>query len=94
MNEMTESGVFVDIDTDYKESVKEIQIFPNRDQAKRHGVSVQEIGTTINALIGGVVVGKYSKDGHRNDIRIKRPMLLEIDWMILRKSLLEIQEEN
>jgi hydrophobe/amphiphile efflux-1 (HAE1) family protein len=71
MNEMTESGVFVDIDTDYKESVKEIQIFPNRDQAKRHGVSVQEIGTTINALIGGVVVGKYSKDGHRNDIRIK-----------------------
>ncbi len=71
MNEMNESGVFVDIDTDYKESVKEIQIFPNRDQAKRHGVSVQEIGTTINALIGGVVVGKYSKDGHRNDIRIK-----------------------
>lgn len=71
MNEMTESGVFVDIDTDYKESVKEIQIFPNRDQAKRHGVSVQEIGTTINALIGGFVVGKYSKDGHRNDIRIK-----------------------
>lgn len=71
MNEMNESENFVDIDTDYKESVKEIQIFPNRDQAKRHGVSVQEIGTTINALIGGVVVGKYSKDGHRNDIRIK-----------------------
>lgn len=71
MNEMNESGVFVDIDTDYKESVKEIQIFPHREQAKRHGVSVQEIGTTINALIGGVVVGKYSKDGHRNDIRIK-----------------------
>lgn len=71
MNEMRETGIYTDIDTDYKESVKEIQVFPDRNQAKLRGVSVQEIGTTINALIGGVVVGKYSKDGHRNDIRIK-----------------------
>lgn len=71
MKEMQESGEFVDIDTDYKASVKEVQIFPNRDAAKARGVSVQEIGTTINALIGGAVVGKYSKDGHRNDIRVK-----------------------
>lgn len=71
MKEMKESGVFVDSDTDFKESVTEIQIFPDRDKAKLRGVSVQEIGTTINALIGGVVVGKYSKDGHRNDIRVK-----------------------
>lgn len=71
MEEMRTAGAFVDIDTDYKESVKEIQIFPDREKAKLRGVSVQEIGTTINALIGGVVVGKYSKDGHRNDIRVK-----------------------
>ena len=71
MNEMKESGTYTDIDTDFKESVKEIQVFPDRDKAKSRGVSVQEIGTTINALIGGVVVGKYSKEGHRNDIRIK-----------------------
>lgn len=71
MKEMSESGNFVDIDTDYKASVIEIQVFPDRDKAKQRGVSVLEIGTTINALIGGTVVGKYSKDGHRNDIRIK-----------------------
>lgn len=71
MEEMRQSGEFVDIDTDYKASVMEIQVFPDREKAKRFGVSVQEIGTTINALIGGVVVGKYSKDGHRNDIRVK-----------------------
>lgn len=71
MADMKESGIYVDTDTDFKESVKEIQIFPDRDKAKLRGVSVLEIGTTINALIGGVVVGKYSKDGHRNDIRIK-----------------------
>ncbi len=71
MKEMKDSGLFTDIDTDYKESVLEIKIFPDREKAKRYGVSVQEIGTTINALIGGVVVGKYSKEGHRNDIRVK-----------------------
>lgn len=71
MNEMKDSGFYADTDTDFKESVMEIQVFPDRDKAKLRGVSVQEIGTTINALIGGVVVGKYSKDGHRNDIRIK-----------------------
>jgi hydrophobe/amphiphile efflux-1 (HAE1) family protein len=71
MKEMENSDTFVDIDTDYKTSVMEIQIFPDREKAKNRGVSVREIGTTINALIGGLVVGKYSKDGHRNDIRIK-----------------------
>ncbi len=71
MADMKASGIYTDIDTDYKESVKEIHVFPDRDKAKARGVSVQEIGTTINALIGGVVVGKYSKEGHRNDIRIK-----------------------
>ena len=71
MAEMKQSNLFNDVDTDYKESVMEIKIFPDRDRAKLYGVSVQEIGTTINALIGGVVVGKYSKEGHRNDIRVK-----------------------
>ncbi len=71
MDEMKSTGAYTDVDTDYKESVQEIKIFPDRDRAKQFGVSVQEIGTTINALIGGVVVGKYSKEGHRNDIRVK-----------------------
>lgn len=71
MAEMAQSGVFSDIDTDYKATVKEVQVFPDRKKAKQRGVSVNEIGTTINALIGGTVVGKYSKEGHRNDIRIK-----------------------
>lgn len=71
MEDMRTSGVFSDMDTDYKASVKEIQVFPDREKAKLRGVSVLEVGTTINALIGGTVVGKYSKEGHRNDIRIK-----------------------
>lgn len=71
MKDMEETGIFADVDTDFKSSVYEVQIFPDREKAKSRGVSVQEIGSTINALIGGVVVGKYSKDGHRFDVRLK-----------------------
>ena len=71
MDEMIKSGVYTDVDTDYKEAVKEVHILPNREAAKKYGVSVDEIGRTINALVGGAVVGKFSKDGHRNDIRVK-----------------------
>lgn len=71
MDEMRDSGIYTDVDTDYKEAVKEVHIIPNREAAKKYGVSVDEIGRTINALVGGAVVGKFSKDGHRNDIRVK-----------------------
>lgn len=71
MADMESSGFYTDVDTDYKDSVKEVHIIPDRDAAKRYGVSVQEIGNTINALVGSIVVGKFSKDGHRNDIRVK-----------------------
>ncbi len=71
MDDMKASGIYTDVDTDYKEAVKEVHIIPNRVAAKKYGVSVDEIGRTINALVGGAVVGKFSKDGHRNDIRVK-----------------------
>ncbi len=71
MDQMKGTGKFVDVDTDFKESVTEIHIIPNREMAKRYGVSVQEIGNTVNALVGGTIIGKYSKGGHRYDIRIK-----------------------
>ncbi len=71
MEEMRTSGQFTDVDTDYKESVEEVHIIPDREAAKRYGVSVNEIGRTINALVGGQAVAKFSKGGHRNDIRVK-----------------------
>jgi HAE1 family hydrophobic/amphiphilic exporter-1 len=71
MKKMQDSNQFSDVDTDYKESVQEVHVIPNREMAKRFGVPVQEIGTTVNALVGGTIIGKYSKGGHRYDIRIK-----------------------
>ncbi len=71
MEEMEKSGKMADIDSNYLLGMPEIQVKPNREQAAMHGVSVQAIGSTINAMIGGVRVGQYQKDGKRNDIRLQ-----------------------
>lgn len=71
MKEMEASGKFLDIDSNYRESIKELAIIPDRDKARLRGVSVSDIGETMNALVGGAVVGKFTKDGHRYDIRIR-----------------------
>ncbi|HEX7674958.1 MAG TPA: efflux RND transporter permease subunit [Bdellovibrio sp.] len=79
MTQMDKTGLMADIDTDYLLGMPEIQIKPTREASAQHGVSVSSIGTTVNALIGGVKVGEYPQGGHRYDIRVKlndegRPM--------------------
>jgi hydrophobe/amphiphile efflux-1 (HAE1) family protein len=69
--EMDSSGLMSDIDSDYRLGMPEIQLKPDRVQAGLHGVSIATIGQTVNALIGGVVVGQYPKGGHRYDIQVR-----------------------
>ncbi|MDO8461364.1 MAG: efflux RND transporter permease subunit, partial [Deltaproteobacteria bacterium] len=70
-NQMQASGLMMDIDTNYLEGTKEIRVVPNREKAAARGVNISLIGDTINAMIGGVRVGKYTRDGKRYDIRLK-----------------------
>ncbi len=65
------TGLVTDIDSDYQLGQSEVQVVPNRERAVAAGVSIQAIGETINALIGGVLVGKFTRDGRRYDIRIR-----------------------
>jgi len=68
---MVDSGLMIDVDSDYLEGMPEIQIVPDRIQAALHGVSIEAIGTTVNALIGGVKNGQYTKSGRRYDIYVQ-----------------------
>src|SRR5690606_5247946 len=43
----------------------------DRVKARLHGVSVKDIGLTIQTMIGGVVAGQFSKGGRRYDIKVK-----------------------
>jgi hydrophobe/amphiphile efflux-1 (HAE1) family protein len=68
---LRERGTVVDLDTDYQIGMPELRVLPNRALASDIGVSVDEVATTLNALIGGVRVGKYSSGGRRVDVRLK-----------------------
>ena len=65
------SGLVVDLDTDYQLGMPELSILPNRARAADIGVSIDDLATTLNALVGGVRAGKYSSGGRRVDVRLK-----------------------
>lgn len=69
--ELAASGLVVDIDTDYRLGMPELQVEPDRKRASDLGISVEEIATALNSLVGGVRVGKYSSGGRRVDVRMR-----------------------
>ncbi|MCM2315238.1 MAG: efflux RND transporter permease subunit [Thermoanaerobaculia bacterium] len=68
---LTASGFAVDVDTDYQLGMPELRVIPERDRAADLGVAMEDVATTINALVGGVRVGKYSAGARRVDIRMR-----------------------
>jgi len=70
-NQMKQSDLFVDVDTDYLSGMPEIRIYPDREKAYEHGVSVSSVAGVINALIGGTRIAKYTKGGRRYDVRVR-----------------------
>ncbi|MGB8959121.1 MAG: efflux RND transporter permease subunit [Candidatus Aminicenantales bacterium] len=71
MGDLSASGAVVDLDSDYRVGMPELQVSPDRAVCADVGVSVDDVATTINALVGGIRVGKYSSGGRRLDVRLK-----------------------
>jgi multidrug efflux pump len=71
MRKLETSGLVVDLDTDYQLGMPELRIKPERSRAADIGVSIDDVATTLNALVGGIRVGKYSSGGRRLDVRLK-----------------------
>jgi hydrophobe/amphiphile efflux-1 (HAE1) family protein len=71
VGELDKTGLVTDLDTNYDLGQPEIHVVPDRQKAAAHGVSIGSIAETVNAMIGGVLVGTYEKGGHRYDIRLK-----------------------
>ncbi|HLL53430.1 MAG TPA: efflux RND transporter permease subunit, partial [Myxococcaceae bacterium] len=65
------SGLVVDLDTDYQLGMPELRITPDRARAADLGVSVEDVATMLNALVGGSRIGKFSSGGRRVDVRMR-----------------------
>jgi hydrophobe/amphiphile efflux-1 (HAE1) family protein len=69
--ELEQSGLVTDLVTDYQVGAPEVQVVPDRRRASDVGVSVSDLANTISALVGGNVVGKFSTEGRRIDMRVR-----------------------
>jgi multidrug efflux pump subunit AcrB len=65
------TGLVVDLDTDYQIGMPEIRIVPDRARAADLGIPIEDVATALNAMVGGVRVGKFSQDGRRVDMRLR-----------------------
>jgi hydrophobe/amphiphile efflux-1 (HAE1) family protein len=70
-DDLEASGLVTDLVSDYQLGGQELQIVPDRRRATELGVSVSDLGTTVSALVGGNIVGKFSTGGRRIDIRMR-----------------------
>ncbi len=71
MEKMRATDLMTDVDTDYRLGMPEVRVVPDREKAGERGVSIESIGDTVNATIGGLRVGKYTQGGRRYDIRVR-----------------------
>jgi multidrug efflux pump subunit AcrB len=68
-DEAMQTGLVTDVNSDYQVGMPEVRVVPDRNKAADLGVSMADIGQTINAAIGGSRVGKFKEGGRRFDIR-------------------------
>lgn len=71
MDKLNDTGLVSDLDTDYKIGKPEVQVVPDRERAAARAVNTASIGQTVNALVGGVLAGRYTKGAHRYDVRVR-----------------------
>lgn len=71
MDKMKKSGLVMDVDTDYLLGKPELQIEPDREFAALRGVTIQDIGATLQAMVGGVRVNQYTENGHRYYVMVQ-----------------------
>ncbi|NUN93213.1 MAG: efflux RND transporter permease subunit [Verrucomicrobiae bacterium] len=71
LKRLGETGLMTDLDTDYREGMPEVRIWPDRARAAASSVSMETLGNTVNAAIGGVRQGNFTSDGRRYDVRLR-----------------------
>ncbi len=70
-NEMKKSDLYVDVDSDYEEGMPEVRVYPDRQKAFEHGVSIQTIARTVSTMVAGERINKYTQNGRRYDVRVR-----------------------
>jgi len=65
------SPTIVDTYSDYRLGSPEVRVRPDRKRASDLGISMETIGRTVDALVGGVRIVKFKDQGRRYDVRVR-----------------------
>ncbi len=74
IDELSDSDVVTDPNTDIQEGNPEYHVKPNRQKLSDRGVSLSTVTQAMNSLIGGALLNgqvEYPKDGHRYEIEVR-----------------------
>lgn len=71
IGKLRQSGVVTDLDSDYRLGQPELRITPDRVRCSDVGVSMEDVATTLNSLVGGQRIAKFSQNGRRVDTRVR-----------------------
>jgi len=71
IEEMKKSGYFVDLDTDFRDGMPEVRVYPDRFAANACAIPIQNIANTVAIAIGGIAQGQFTNGERRYDIRIR-----------------------
>jgi multidrug efflux pump len=71
MAKATELGYFINLDSDLRLNKPELDITIDRERAAQLGVSVTEIGNTLESLLGGRVVSEFKRGSKQYDVIVQ-----------------------
>lgn len=68
---MRQEGHYVDVDTSLSLRKPELRVRVAREKASDLGVPIQTVAATLNALVGGEIVGKYKEADEQYDVWLR-----------------------
>jgi multidrug efflux pump len=71
LGELAKNPGLTNVDTDLKLNKPELSVVVKRDQAADMGVSVENIGRTLETLLGGRQVTRFKRDGEQYDVIVQ-----------------------
>lgn len=71
MQKMGETPGFINVDSDLKLNKPQLKVTINRDKAADVGAGIDEIGRTLQTLLGGLQVTRYKEQGEQYDVIVK-----------------------
>ena len=68
---MEDTGLYRDLDSNYRDGMPGVRIIPDRKDASLRSVRMQTLVNTVGAPPGGIREGRFSSDGRQYIIRVR-----------------------